>query len=80
MHDIMTGSKSDGTAFEGTENLTCGNWTSSGAGRTQVGHHDRIGQGADASSWNSAHPSQGCSQQDLQNTGGAGLFYCFAID
>lgn len=79
-HDILTGSKSDGTAFEGTEDLTCGNWTSSGAGRAQVGHHDRMGQGADASSWNSAHPSQGCSQQDLQNTGGAGLFYCFAID
>ena len=50
------------------------------AGRAQVGHHDRMGQGDAAGSWNSAHLSRGCSQQDLQSTGGAGLFYCFAID
>jgi len=80
MHDILTGSKPDGTAFDGSEDLTCGNWTSSGEGRAQVGHHDRMGRGASAGSWNSAHPSRGCSQQDLQSTGGAGLFYCFAVD
>lgn len=80
MHDILTGSRPDGTAFEGSEDLTCGSWTSSAAGRAQVGHHDRMGQGAGANSWNSAHASRGCSQQDLQSTGGAGLFYCFAVD
>ena len=80
MHDILTGSRPDGTAFDGSDDLTCGNWTSSTTGRAQVGHHDRMGQGAGANSWNSAHASQGCSQQDLQGTGGAGLFYCFAID
>jgi hypothetical protein len=80
MHDILTGSRPDGTAFEANEDLTCGNWTSSDAGRAQVGHHDRMGQGEGATSWNSAHPSGGCSQQDLESTGGAGLFYCFAID
>jgi hypothetical protein len=80
VHDILTGSRPDGTAFEGGEDLTCGNWTSSSAGRAQVGHHDRMGQGPGASSWNSAHASRGCSQPDLQSTGGAGLFYCFAID
>ena len=79
-HDILTGSRPDGRAFEGDEDLTCGNWTSSGAGRAQVGHHDRMGGGDAATSWNSAHPSRGCSQQDLESTGGAGLFYCFAID
>lgn len=79
-HDILTGSRPDGTAFDGGDDLTCGNWTSNGAGRVQVGHHDRMGQGAGAGSWNSAHASRGCSQQDLQGTGGAGLFYCFAID
>jgi hypothetical protein len=26
------------------------------------------------------HPSRGCSQDDLRMTGGAGLFYCFALD
>lgn len=79
MHDILTGSRADGTAFPAGEDLTCGNWRSSGAGRAQVGHHDRRG-GGNASSWNSAHASRGCSQQDLVSTGGAGLFYCFAID
>ena len=79
-HDILTGSRPDRTAFPGNEDLTCGSWTSSSAGRAQVGHHDRMGQGDGASSWNSAHPSRGCSEQDLQSTGGAGLFYCFAID
>jgi hypothetical protein len=79
-HDILTGSRPDGTAFPADEDLTCGNWTSSGGGRAQVGHHDRQGGGSAASSWNSAHASRGCSQQDLESTGGAGLFYCFAID
>jgi hypothetical protein len=80
VHDILTGSRPDGTAFESGEDLTCGNWTSSSTGRAQVGHHDRMGQGPSANSWNSAHASRGCSQQDLQSTGGAGLLYCFAID
>ena len=80
VHDILTGSRSDGRAFEGNEDLACDNWRSSGKGRAQVGHHDRMGQEEGANSWNSAHPSRGCSQQDLQSTGGAGLFYCFAAD
>jgi hypothetical protein len=79
-HDVLTGSRPDGTAFPGTDALTCANWTSSSAGRAQVGHHDRQGQGGGGSSWNSAHASRGCSEQDLASTGGAGLFYCFAID
>ena len=78
VHDILTGSRPDGTAFEGV-GLTCGNWTSSGEGRAQVGHHDRMGQGR-VDSWNSAHATRGCSQLDVRSTGGAGLFYCFAID
>src|SRR4051812_18098690 len=41
-HDILTGSQPDGTAFPGTADKTCGNWTSSGAeGSAEVGHHDR---------------------------------------
>ena len=79
-HDILTGSRADGTAFSAEDDLTCRNWTSSGDGRAQVGHHDRMGQGASANSWNSAHASEGCSQQALERTGGAGLLYCFAID
>jgi len=80
MHDILTGSQSDGTAFERTTDSTCGNWTSSDNGSAQVGHHDRAGGGSDASSWNSAHPSLGCSQESLEETGGAGLIYCFGAD
>jgi len=80
MHDILTGSRPDGTALPPGDDLTCGNWTSSSAGRAQVGHHDRRGQGEGVNSWNSVHASRGCSPQDLESTGGAGLFYCFAID
>lgn len=79
-HDILTGSQADGSAVAGNEQQNCRNWTSSNIGSAQVGHHDRMGQGESASSWNSAHASSGCSQQDLESTGGAGLFYCFAID
>ena len=79
-HDILTGSQLDGTALAGDPaTTTCGNWASSGGeGSAQVGHHDRQGGGANATSWNSAHPSKGCSQENLRGTGGDGFFYCFA--
>jgi hypothetical protein len=84
MHDILTGTQSDGTAFAGSEDRTCGNWTESGAqGAAMLGHHDRQGLSDDppAKSWNSSHLSRGgCSQTALKGTGGAGLFYCFASD
>lgn len=79
-HDILTGSNLDGTAFSDGTNLTCNNWASNGEGSAQVGHHDRVGGGANPNSWNSAHGSRGCSQENLQGTGGNGYFYCFAID
>jgi hypothetical protein len=79
-HDILTGSRPDGTAFDGKEDLTCGNWTSSSQGSAQVGHHDRMGLDPGISSWNSVHATQGCGQEDFAATGGAGLFYCFAVD
>lgn len=78
-HDILTGSQADGTAFFPDEaDHTCNNWTSSGDGSAMVGHSDRHGGGN--VSWNAAHPSAGCSQQSLIQTGGDGLFYCFATD
>jgi hypothetical protein len=81
MHDILTGSGSDGTAFDDGADHTCSNWTSNSSdGSAQLGHHDRQGGGPDPTSWNSAHGSRGCSQEDLQGTGGNGLFYCFATD
>lgn len=76
-HDILTGSRPDGTAPPAGDDATCDNWTSSGAGSAIVGHHDRVGLGDSATSWNSAHGSRGCSAQNLQGSGGAGLFYCF---
>lgn len=78
MHDILTGSGLDGTAQAGEGDTTCGNWTSSGEGSALVGHHDRQGGGANPTSWNSAHASSGCSQENLQGSGGNGFFYCFA--
>jgi len=79
-HDILTGSQPDGTAYPAGKDTTCGNWTKSGDGSAQVGHHDRWGlKDDDASiSWNSSHPSRGCSQDNLRSSGGAGLLYCFA--
>lgn len=75
-HDILTGSTTDGRATE----MTCNNWTSGGAGSATVGHHDRLTFGKPGSPWNSAHPSKGCSADNLRGTGGAGLIYCFAAD
>ena len=79
MHDILTGSNMDGTAYTGEGYDNCGNWTSNSAeGSAAVGHHDRTGGGQNPTSWNSAHPSRGCGQENLQRTGGNGFYYCFA--
>jgi hypothetical protein len=80
MHDILTGSQPDGTAFAVDEDRTCGNWTKSGEGSAWVGHHDRVGLRDDEASrsWNSSHGSRGCSDEALRGTGGAGRIYCFA--
>jgi gluconolactonase len=78
-HDILTGSQTDGRTFADAADHTCQNYISSAAeGSAQVGHFDRTGGGN--TSWNSAHGSRGCGQENLVKTGGAGLFYCFAID
>jgi hypothetical protein len=79
-HDILTGSNLDGTVSTDEGHNACANWTSDGAGAAMVGHFDREGGGTNPTSWNSAHASRGCSQENLQGSGGAGLFYCFAID
>ena len=80
MHDILSGSTQDGMASWEAGDTTCGNWTSNGDGSALVGHHDRQGGGPNPTSWNSAHGSKECSQENLQGTGGNGLFYCFAAD
>jgi hypothetical protein len=76
MHDILTGTQPDGRAYTDGMDHTCKNWTSNGEGSAQVGHFDRNGGGI---SWTAAHPTRGCSQENLVSTGGAGLFYCFAV-
>jgi hypothetical protein len=78
-HDMMTGSDSQGRAWTDGLDHTCNNWTSAtDENRATLGHHDR--QGGNNTSWNSAHMSQGCSNAALVRTGGAGRFYCFAIN
>jgi hypothetical protein len=76
-HDILTGSNADGTLIA---NQTCGDWTQNGEGEAMLGHSDRMGPESlpTGTSWNAAHPSRGCSQDNLVSTGGAGLLYCFA--
>jgi hypothetical protein len=78
-HDILTGSQADGTL---ATDLTCGDWTLNGEGSAMVGHVDRLGPDSlpTATSWNAAHPSRGCSQENLVGTGGNGYLYCFAAN
>jgi hypothetical protein len=78
VHDIITGS----TAAGMTAATHCNNWTSSAAtGATaQTGHHDRMGGGANPTSWSSAHATQGCSAAAFVGSGGRGSFYCFAMN
>jgi hypothetical protein len=76
-HDMLTGSQPDGRAYTDGADHTCKNWTSSSDGTAQLGHFDRTGGGN--TSWNSTHASRGCSQENLVSTGGAGLYYCFAV-
>jgi len=85
LHDALTGSQPDGTAYNWSGDTTCGNWSKSGEGSAQLGHTDRKGiragapsEDPPARSWNSSHPSRGCSPDALRSTGGGGLFYCFA--
>jgi hypothetical protein len=76
----------EGRAYPPGEDRTCKNWTSSTQGTAMLGHIDRSGNQdtVEGRSWNATHPSRGsdggCSQADLKSTGGAGLFYCFAVN
>ena len=77
-HDILTGSKADGTLLPGA---TCSDWTSAATDVTaQVGHSDGLGPNQNStpplSSWNSAHTALNCS--NTAPRGGAGRIYCFA--
>jgi hypothetical protein len=77
--DVLTGSRSDGTAFPAGADRTCHNWSSDRDGHAAVGHvSDRQKQGTPRS-WNAAGVSNGCSERDIRAAGG-GRFYCFAID
>ena len=90
IHDMLTGTKADGTMALVQEGLagipehetgdpaTCEDWAG-GDGRARVGHFDsQIGE--PGTIWNSAHYSLGCSQEDIEKTASVGLFYCFASD
>ncbi len=79
-HDMLTGSRADGSAFALHTDTTCGDWTKSGEGSAVVGHHDRIGPTTEpwSQSWNFSHHTLGCSMEAFRRTGGSGLYYCFA--
>jgi len=85
MHDILTGSKPDGTLAPADpgKDTTCGNWTKSVDGSAIVGHHDKDGTNPDPVanvSWNASHGTRGCSIDQLKQSGSAGLLYCFAAN
>lgn len=81
-HDILTGSRTDGTAPSPLDpDATCANWTrGDDGGAALVGHHDRVSAIKEpwARSWNSAHLTRGCSIARLKELGSGGLIYCFA--
>jgi hypothetical protein len=83
LHDILTGTRIDGTAPSPLDpDMTCKNWTSDADGSSAlVGHHDRVSAINQewAKSWNSAHLTRGCSAQRLAELGSGGLFYCFRL-
>jgi hypothetical protein len=81
-HDMLTGSDPQGMFSTAGGDTTCGNWTKNGEGSAIVGHHDLQGlkDTRHMKSWNSSHGSRGCSQDQLKASGGAGLFYCFAVN
>ncbi len=79
-HDVLTGTRIDGTAFPAGEDRTCNNWTSNSTGGAMVGHADRYSFAVPGSPWNTAHVTPGCTQQNLISVGGAGLLYCFAAE
>jgi hypothetical protein len=86
-HDILTGSRPDGTAwpsYPNQPNMSCGEWTREAGAFAMVGHHDRFMNTPItdpwAGSWNSSHLTVSCSKEDLPKSGGAGFFYCFAAD
>ena len=63
---VLTGSLPNGTAAVG---MNCNNWSSAGDGKAIVGGiNGQAGQ-----------TTNGCSQQNLKDSGSDGLFYCFAI-
>lgn len=80
IHDILTGSKRDGTLYAGE---TCKDWTSSAAAdKAWVGHSDGLGPSMSMEmmyrGWNASHENGGCD--DTAPRGGAGRIYCFAKD
>jgi hypothetical protein len=76
-HDILTGTNEDGTKNADT----CRDWTAGDASaKAMLGHADRLGRNPGLNSWNAIHASQGCGQEQLQPTGGAGMLYCFAAN
>lgn len=88
-HDILTGSDASGQlAYDRGGPATCANWTSDGDGVARIGHDDRMDAGSFDNkrfrrwngSWNSEHATAGCAANQLADTGGSGMFYCFAAD
>jgi hypothetical protein len=50
---------------------------------TIVGHFDKAGPNMNttwSTSWNSSHPTLGCSMEKIKPTGGDGRLYCFAVN
>ena len=83
MHDILTGSQADGTAFPAGDDITCSNWTER---RRRRGHaracrpHRARRRAADEVLEHVPPLPRRLHPGRAEGTGGAGLIYCFATD
>ena len=76
-HDILTGTKADGTLATG---LTCGDWIDGSANtNAQLGHSNPWAPPI-ATHGSSLHTTNGCTQQAVAAGGGNGRIYCFATN
>ena len=79
-HDILTGSRPDGTAFTDAMDHTCNNYTSNTTAWATPSSDTRISRVAATARGIRRTAVRGCSQPQLVQTGGAGLLYCFAVN
>ncbi len=76
-HDILTGSTADGRAYTDSADHTCNNWTSNARGPRRWGTTTSRAAATDPGT--RPMRARAAARTIWSRTGGAGLFYCFAV-